>query len=101
MSNRTRSALGEPGYLAETIALGGQRPLRIWRAWQAPDSVIVGILPREYAEDYSGGLFKLQCQLLDHFFRLLVSERRLSGRARRGKGGGRTAVRQMEMERRR
>ena len=102
MSNRTRAVLGEPAHIGETIPTGRTRPLRVWRVWQAPDSTIVGAQPLERAEDLSSGLFDLQSRWLEHFFHLLSMEQTLSLRARRKRpGGGRTAIHQMEMERRR
>jgi signal transduction histidine kinase len=102
MSNRTRAVLGEPARIGETIPTGRTRPLRVWRVWGTPESTIVAAQPLERAEDLSSGLFDLQSRWLEHFFHLLAMEQSLSLRARRKRpGGGRAAIHQMEMERRR
>jgi signal transduction histidine kinase len=103
MSNRTRAVLGEPEHLLETmIVTSGRRPLHLWRVWQARDSVIVGARRLDYAEDASAGLFQLQGSFLHHFFQLLAAEHRLALRTHQKRSrGGRVAVQQMELERRR
>jgi len=104
MSNRTRTFLGDAEYAIESLlATGGKPVLRLWKVWQANDSLVVGALPAEAAMDASVGLHHLQETVLAHFFRLLIAEQRLSGqaRARRRGSGGRAAVRQIDLERRR
>jgi signal transduction histidine kinase len=104
MSNRTRTFLGEPEYVIDTIlVISGKHALRVWRVWQARDSVIVGALPAETIQESSGELRHLRDSVLMHFFRLIVAEQKLAHRAqslRRGRGG-RAAVRQIDLERRR
>ena len=103
MSSRTRAVLGQPDRIIENIILTpDRRPVQVWRVWQARDSVVIGAQPLSSVYDASGGLWKVQLRLLDHYFRLVVTERRLflSVRRRR-RGTGRTAIHQMELERRR
>jgi len=114
MSERARSALGDAENLMDTIKAetrsraGDQMPavcLRLWgvlsagsRAWI---SVQVGE-PAEAAGAEVAGLLHLQSSLLRHCLRLQLIERDLSTFAgRRGRGGGRGAVRQIELERQR
>jgi two-component system NarL family sensor kinase len=92
-----------PEQLIENLALNTERhALHLWQVWQTRDRVIVGAQPIELVEDASSGLFQVQGNFLNHFFRLLLAERRLSQRVRRGRrGSGRKAIQQMELERRR
>lgn len=101
MSSRGRAVLGATGQLVDTI-LSGDRPVVVWRVWQAADSTLMGAFPEGQIRELSSGLLRLESLFVGHFFRLLAAERRLSALARRRRrGSGRKAIRQMELERRR
>src|SRR5664280_1806399 len=112
MSNRTRQVLRNPQFLSDTMIrrkpLAHAIPemeissLRFWLVWESPESVLIGALAEEAEPGQTKDLLGLQRRFTGHFLQLLGLERRLFGRAyqRRGRGG-RTAVRQIEMERQR
>jgi two-component system sensor histidine kinase NreB len=64
--------------------------------------VVLAAQPLVAHTELTNGLESLQIRLMGHFFRLAAAERRLAAQARpRRRGGGRKAIRQMELERRR
>jgi len=113
MSSRSRAALGDPRHLVDLLVVLGRRTpvperqvsisaLRLWRIWQGRDFVLLGAQLHDRIPDISFGLRRLQRRMQGHFWRLLAAERFLALRARRTRrGGGRRAMRQIELERKR
>jgi signal transduction histidine kinase len=113
MSDRAQTALGEPEHLIDlvvAIAIGSPvvvghpslAALRLWRVWQTSNSVLVGALPAEPSLDIIIELWGIQGDLLAHFFRLWQAEQSLALKVlRRRRRSGRTAIRQIELERQR
>lgn len=102
MSSRTRDLLGEPRYLLEIMRVLVSPATRFWRVWETREKVLMAVQLAEREPDITGGLAAVQGSLIRHFFRLVNAERRLFVQARpKRRGGGRKAVRQMELERRR
>jgi signal transduction histidine kinase len=110
MSDRTRSALGGADTLARTIIDGTARTadsvarpsMCFSRVMEAGGRVLFSAEPRDLDEapiEEPEELLDLQGSMLRHYFRLESAERKLSARRRRG--GGRQAIRQMERERQR
>jgi signal transduction histidine kinase len=102
MSDVSGTILYEPDDLLNIMRVGVGEDARLWRVWQSRESAIFATLPASEEADVSGGLALLQRRLMLHLLRLVAAERRLFLQARpRRSGGGRKAVRQMELERRR
>jgi signal transduction histidine kinase len=102
MSSETRTALGEPHYLLDIAELSSSPVARYWRVWETRDSVVVAVQPFQPERDVTGGLAAMHVRFMTHLFRLVVAERRLFVQSRpKRRGGGRKALRQMELERRR
>ena len=112
MSNRARMVLRNPGHLSDAIIRRQPlphatheieiSPLRFWRVWESRDSVLIGAQAVQAQPEETKDLLGLQSRLTLHFLQLLGLERRLFATAQQRRGrGGRTAVRQIEMERRR
>jgi len=111
MSDRTRSVLGGADTLGRTIIDGTARTggpisrpsMCFSRVMEAGGRVLFSAQPRDLdgrpATDEPEELLHLQGSMLRHYFQLESVERRLSARRRRG--GGRQAIRQMERERQR
>ena len=96
MSDRARLALGNPEYIVQLAQS------HFWRVWEAPSSVLIGVLAGEFVACEINDLGVLERSLLQHFFRLLHSQRVISMHARHSRGrGGHNAVRQVERERQR
>ena len=114
MSNRTRQVLRNPEHLADII-IRRRTPVRaprqadvlpllqFWSIWQAQDSVLIGVQPAEADPRETRELLRLQERLTGHFLQLvgLVQSLLIRVNRRRGPGGGRNAIRQIEMERQR
>ena len=114
MSEYTRSVLGSSASLLHTIprwrGFGGNQEgpgeLTYSKLLDLGGTVLIGarpVPPAETApETEETTLFRLQGQLLLHYFHLLRVERHLARRARRRRGpGGLRALRQIELERER
>lgn len=112
MSNRARLVLRNPQHLSDAIIRRRPHPratheieispLRFWRVWESRDSVLIGAQSVEARPKETEDLLRLQRRLTFHFLQLLGLERRLFDGAQRRRGrGGRKAVRQIEMERKR
>jgi two-component system NarL family sensor kinase len=114
MSQRTREVCGEPAYLSDVILV--VRPaagdvyhshrVRSWlfsRIWETRRTVVICMRPPHLTDPAALEFPRLERRLIQGFFRLLEQERKLSESARRRRkpSGGRTAVRQIEMERQR
>ena len=74
----------------------------MWQVWQGRESSVYASLPVTPEIDTSHDLAPLAGKMVGHLLRLVQAERRLflSARPKRS-GGGRKAIRQIEMERRR
>lgn len=112
MSSRARLVLRNPEQLSDAIIRRKplphatheveSSPLRFWRVWESRESVLIGAQAEETQHRETKDLLGLQSRLTLHFLQLLALERRLFARAQQRRGrGGRRAVRQIEMERRR
>ena len=112
MSNRTRMVLRNPKHLSDAIVRRSRlphatheievAPLRFWRVWESRNSVLIGAQAVEVEPQETKDLLVLERRLAGHFLQLLGSERRLFAAAQQRRGhGGRKAIRQIEMERRR
>jgi signal transduction histidine kinase len=115
MSERTRATLGELRLLVDTIATkafsqgyAGKPPVlavRFTRILESGDKVWLHAQldssAESAAQDDASEWLNLQERLLRHFLRLELAERNLSSRAKLIRHGGRTAIRQVEMERQR
>ena len=101
MSKRSKFQVGDLDLSVQDVVLKtGEEPLVLWRVWTAPDGVVVGAQPLGPMEDGPQELLQIQASLLSHFFHLLLAEQRLAAMARDNRpGGGRKAIRQMELER--
>jgi two-component system, NarL family, sensor kinase len=81
-------------------------PLRLFQIMKSPEGLLLGAdtadWPPKTEAQRGAGLRWLEHRLLAHYFRLQTIERALSARAaRKQRGGGRVAMRQIELERRR
>jgi signal transduction histidine kinase len=113
MSHRTREVVGEPQYLSDVVLVAlpvknrsGARyrvlSWHFWRVWESGDSVVVGMRPPQLPDRLQSEFLRLEGRLVRSFIRLVEGERLLGERARGRRGnGGRKAIRQIEMERRR
>src|SRR5450759_1762885 len=112
MSNRTRMVLRNPKHLSDAIVRRSRlphatheielAPLRFWRVWESPSSVLIGAQAVAVEPQETKDLLVLQRRLTGHLLQLLGLERRLFATAQQRRGrGGRKAVRQIEMERQR
>jgi signal transduction histidine kinase len=111
MSDLTRSTLGDPRNLVETFlaeipAPGGRFSiLRFWRVWKNRGSVLIGAQAAETAWtqvlDEASAWRAIEGRLLRNYFRLEIAQRVLSSRAPERRTNGRSAIRQIEMERQR
>jgi signal transduction histidine kinase len=109
LSERTRSVVGEPRTIAEILELRGPESrarFRLFPIFEAPDGLLLALevdestVPSSYHQFST--LRHLELKLLHGYFRLQRQERTLSARsARRRKGSGRLALRQIEIERQR
>jgi signal transduction histidine kinase len=102
MSSDPRKVLGEPRQFLDITGISALPSTRVWRVWQGRESVVMAVQPPGGEQDFTGGLAAVQSRLTSHFFRLVSAERSLFVRARpKRRSGGRKAIRQMELERRR
>jgi len=112
MSQGARDLLGDPAHLTDlvgiTVPVGRGRRARVYasqfcRVWESRDSVLLNVRLPEIPDAGAVDFQPLESRLFQKFFRLVVQERRLFDNARkRGKpGSGRTAIRQIELERQR
>ena len=112
MSDRARMVLRNPEHLSDALIRREPLPptgqeietstLRFWRVWESKDSVLIGAQAVEAQAKETQDLLRIQRRLTVHFLRLFEFERRLSGKVQNRQGrGGRKAVRQIEMERKR
>lgn len=112
LSHRARMVLRNPRHLSDALFRRKLllravpqieiSPLRFWRVWESRDSVLIAAQAVEAQPRETKDLLALQSRLTLHFLRLLGFERRLFAKAQRRRGrGGRSAIRQIEMERRR
>jgi signal transduction histidine kinase len=114
MSEYTRRVLGPSASLLHTIprwrgpgdSQEGPGELVYSKLLDLGGTVLIGARPVLSTESAPGAgepsLFRIQGQLLLHYFRLLRAERQLAGQARRRRGpGGIRALRQIELERER
>ncbi|HKE21562.1 MAG TPA: histidine kinase [Bryobacteraceae bacterium] len=108
LSERTRSAIGTPRTIAEILERQGTPAtrFRLLPILQAPDGLLLALevddFPSRALRQPPCPLRLLELKMLYAYFRLLGLERRLAVRsARRRKGGGRLALRQIEVERQR
>jgi signal transduction histidine kinase len=96
MSARARLELGDTGYLPEIPQMC------FWRVWEGHSSVLLSVSVQSPYPIVINDLGTLEVKILRHFFRLLKSQRALSGHARDSRrSGGHNAVRQVERERQR
>lgn len=110
MNERVRRAFGSVQNLVETLAAPktptpathrGVSAVCFSRVYQAKEGILLSV-GSSAAEFHEIELDNLEGSLLGHYFRLEKAERSLSDRAHRKKrSSGRTAVRQIEMERQR
>jgi two-component system NarL family sensor kinase len=100
-SRQPRRARGSLGHLSQVVLRA--LPFTVWRVWESRDTILLAFRPPEAPDPIAADFFRLHAQLLKKCFRLIVQERRLGeqARSRRGTGGGRTAIRQIELERQR
>jgi len=108
LSDRTRFALGTPQSLAEVLkspSSGPQSHFRLFQVLKSPEGLLLGAETDDLAHRLSGhaaALRQLELKLLYAYFRLQIVERKLSLRVTRvRRGGGRLAIRQIELERQR
>src|SRR5436305_14904682 len=102
MSDHVQALALEPKHPLDIATAAASSEARLWRVWQGGESTIYASLPSVPETDRSKGLAALGGRLVGHLLRLMVAERRLFLRARpRRRTGGRRAIRQIEMERRR
>ena len=109
VSERIRSTVGTPQTLFEIFTLRGPSPpyrFSISPVWEARDTLLIALEIEEMAARPApqayGILRNLEARILEAYFRLQHFERRLfTSRMRRRRGGGRMALRQIEVERRR
>jgi len=105
LSERTRSTVGEPETLAEALEAGRSSPqgvVRLFTVLSAHDGMVLAVEVGASEASAQRGLRHLEARLLGHYFRLHKIERRLAARvARKKRAGGRSAVRQIELERQR
>ena len=111
ISQRTRQVFGEPEHLTELImrqpAEDGARfqvfTWQLWSVWESRETVLLALYPPQGPDRACLELAYLERRFSQKFFRLLRQERRLAECIRRGnrKGGGRAAIRQIELERQR
>ncbi|HXA52832.1 MAG TPA: histidine kinase [Candidatus Acidoferrum sp.] len=74
-----------------------------WRVWEFRDTVVLGIRAPQLPDRSHLEFRRLEGRLVRSFYRLVERERLLGDevRRRRGKNGGRSAIRQIESERQR
>jgi len=108
LSDRTRLAVGALGSLAEILEFRSSDPqshFRLFHVLKAPEGLLLGAETDDLAphlNSHAAALRQLEQKLLYGYFRLQVVERKLSLRATHLRsGGGRVAMRQIELERQR
>jgi signal transduction histidine kinase len=109
LSGQARSAPGVHGNLAqvlEALTTKSGIKLHLFQILSLPESLLLSAETEDggaaVERQHAAGLRRLERRLLDHYFRLQTIERSLSVRAARTKrGGGRVAMRQIELERQR
>jgi signal transduction histidine kinase len=109
LSEPIRSVVGAPRTLAEILEFGAPHSkirFHLFPVLQAPEGMILGAETENRAAPggmrQPSALRHLELKLLYAYFRLHKIERRLSRHAaRRRRGGGRIALRQIELERQR
>jgi signal transduction histidine kinase len=113
MSHRTRALLGDAKLLSDLIVVPLPAKSRtgtrykifswhLWRVWESQNTVLLGMRAPQLPDRVHSEFLRLEGRLVRSFIRLVEGERRLSERVRRRRGnGGRKAIRQIEMERRR
>lgn len=114
LSPRTREVLGEVSHLSELVLakrqsrVGSGTNFRVyswhfWRIWEFRDTIVLGLRAPQLPDRTHLEFRRLEARFVRSFYRLVQSERLLGDevRRRRGKTGGRSAIRQIELERRR
>jgi signal transduction histidine kinase len=109
MSRGTRVILRDPKQLIDILAvktlthpvdgLAVSTP-GLWHIFKFRDTVLIGLVGRSAIPE-AQDLNSLHRSMAVNFFRLLKVERRLYERTRRRRGAGKSAVRQIELERQR
>jgi signal transduction histidine kinase len=94
MSERARSALGNPRHLMDLPSR-----LRFWRVWESPARVLMGIQPIEQESREIDDLLALERNSLKAYFRLLRRQRLLAKLTAAGRQE--SGLRQVERERKR
>lgn len=106
-SERTRMKIGAAATLTEILesrTLEAERDFRLFSLLRAPEGLLLGAEDQQPSgpPDQEITLCQLEQKLLLGYFRLQALENKLSSRAaRRKRGAGRIAIRQIELERRR
>ena len=96
MSNCARRTLSNPVHLSDVS------PLHFWRIWESRHTVLIWAQALEVESRETKDLLRIERSLTLHLLQLLGTERRLSRTVRRRTGrGGRSAIRQLELERQR
>jgi signal transduction histidine kinase len=109
LSDQTRSALRVHDNLAQVLESrhpGSGAGLRLFPILKVPEGLLLGAETQDWEAAVecrdAAGLRRLELRFLAHYFRLQTIERSLSARvARKKRGGGRVAMRQIELERQR
>jgi signal transduction histidine kinase len=109
LSGQTRSALRVHDNLFQVLESANPESgfcLRLFQVLKLPEGLLLGAetpdLGTAAERREQAGLHRLELKLLEHYFRLQSIEHSLSARAsRRKRGGGRVAMRQIELERQR
>jgi signal transduction histidine kinase len=102
MSDHATALSLHPNSLLDIVSVGTNAEARLWQVFQGRESSVYASLPPTPEIDNSQDLAPLAGRMVGHLLRLVLAERRLFLRARpKRPGGGRKAIRQIEMERRR
>ncbi len=88
--------------LCNPVQLSDISPLHFWRIWESRHTVLIWAQVLQVRSDETNDLIRLERSLALHLLQLFGTERRLWRKAQRRCGrGGRTAIRQLELERQR
>jgi two-component system NarL family sensor kinase len=114
LSPKTREVLGDVSHLSELVLMrrqvktGSGSQYRVfswhfWRIWEFRDTVLLGVRAPQLPDRSQIEFLRMEGRLVRSFYRLVERERRLGDvvRRRRGKNGGGSAIRQIELERQR
>jgi signal transduction histidine kinase len=109
LNSQARSVLRVQDNLVQLLEYGSPEPgfrFCLFRILKMPESLLLGAELQDWEpageRPDAAGLRRLELQFLSHYFRLQTLEHGLSARAARRKhGGGRAAMRQLELERQR